>query len=113
MNKNNFKTFNFSVLGKGTQLEGDLKFEGDTILNCITKGSITMLNKSKVVFERDSIIEGDVFCHDIEIFGSFSGSLNASGTLSIRSSATLSGKVKAQSMSIFPGAKVNIEGETS
>ncbi len=113
MNEKDFKQLNFSVLGKGSQLEGDLKFQGDTILNCRTKGSITMLDESKLVLERGSIVEGEVYCHDVEIFGSFYGTLNAAGTLCIRSSAVISGKINAKKMSIYPGASINMEGHTN
>ena len=107
-----FKKLNFSILGKNTSLEGDFKFEGDTLINGSLKGTITMVDQSKIIFERDSHVTAQLYCHDVEVFGSFSGSINASGTLIVRSSAVLSGKIKASKLSIYPGAKVNMEGET-
>lgn len=107
-----FKKLNFSVLGKKSNLEGSFNFDGDTIINGSLKGTITMVNESKITFERESCIEAQLYCHDVEIFGSFSGSINASGTLIVRSSAELSGKIKAHKLSIYPGAQVNMEGET-
>lgn len=113
MNENDFKQLNFSILGKDASLEGDLKFQGDTILSCYVKGTINMADKSKLTLERGSHVEGNIYCHDIEIFGSFYGTVNASGTLSIRSSGIVSGKVTANQMSIYPGAQLNFEGNTT
>lgn len=113
MIENDFKKLNFSVLGKSSSLEGDFNFHGDTLLGCKIKGTISMLDKSKITLERGSEVEGSIYCHDIEVFGSFSGSINASGTLSIRSSAIVSGKISADKLSIFPGAQINIEGDTT
>lgn len=104
-----FNKLNFSVLGTETYLEGNLKFDGDTIVNGRIQGTITILNQSKVIFERSSSMEGDLYAHDVEILGHFSGSINASGLLTIRSSAKVSGKIKADRLSIYPGAIVNIQ----
>ena len=113
MIEKDFKELNFSVLGRNSSLEGDLKFQGDTLLNCFVKGTITMEDQSKITLERGAKVEGNIYCNDIEIFGSFSGSINASGTLSVRSSAVISGKIMAKKLSIFPGAQINMEGSTS
>ena len=112
MIENEFKSLNFSVLGKNSVIEGNLKFHGDTLLNCEINGDITMLNDSTLTLERESQFTGNIYCSDIEIFGSVSGSINATGSLSVRSSATVSGKINARSINIYPGATLNIEGHT-
>jgi cytoskeletal protein CcmA (bactofilin family) len=112
MKEKEFQNFNFTMLGKDSILDGDFKFSGDTLINCHITGSITMINDGKLTFERDSKFEGSIFCHDIEVFGDVKGTLNASGVLSVRSSAIVSGVINAKSLSIFPGANINIEGHT-
>lgn len=112
MKENEFKSLNFSLIGQNSLIDGDLKFSGETVLNCKLKGKITMLGTEKLTLERESHFEGQVYCHDIEVFGSVRGTIHASGTLSIRSSANVSGNIKAKRMSIFPGAVLNIEGHT-
>jgi cytoskeletal protein CcmA (bactofilin family) len=82
MIENDFKKLNFSVLGKNSSLEGDFNFHGDTLLGCKIKGTISMLDKSKITLERGSEVEGSIYCHDIEVFGSFSGSINALALIS-------------------------------
>lgn len=112
MQEQNFKKIQFTVIGKDSALEGDLIFKGDTIVNGKLKGTITVLDNGKVTLERESVTEGQLYCHDIEVLGEFSGSINASGNLIVRSSGKLSGKIQAKNISIYPGAEVNMEGET-
>lgn len=112
MNELDFKKLNFSIVGRKCDIQGDLKFTGDTLLTCNIKGTITVLDHSKITLERDSFIEGDIYCHDIEVFGSFKGSIRASGKLTVRSSAILSGSIEAKGISIYPGAILNVEGNT-
>ena len=42
MNNTEFKNLNFSLLGKASELEGDFKFSGDTLINCKMKGKINI-----------------------------------------------------------------------
>lgn len=111
MIKEDFKNFNFSLLGKQSQFEGEFKFKGDTILNCELKGLVNV-SEGKLIIERTAQINGQLFCDDVEIFGNFTGSINASGTLTVRSSANVSGKIAAKKLSIYPGAIINFEGHT-
>ena len=110
MNSNNFKALNFSLLGKKTKMTGDLSLEGDTVLAGRLVGTITVKDQGKLTIEQTALIEGEIYCNDLEIFGSFAGSINASGTLTIRSSAHVVGKINASKMSIYPGAILNMEG---
>jgi len=113
MKGNEFKNLHFSLLGKDSELEGDFKFSGDTLINCKMKGKISILGDGKLTFERGSVFEGDILCKDIEVFGKIKGQVDASGTMSIRSSASVSGIINAANISIFPGASINMEGHTS
>lgn len=110
MNENDFKSLHFTILGKECEYEGDIRLKGDAMVNCRVLGSIAMVDDSKLVIERDAYIEGNIYCKDIEIFGEVNGTLNASGSMVVRSSGKVSGKVSAASMSVYPGAILNIEG---
>lgn len=112
MNELDFKKLNFSVIGKDCEIEGDLKFTGDTLLTCKIKGTITIIDEAKLTLERGSIVQGDIYCHDVEVFGTLQGSIKASGKLTVRSSANISGNIQARDISIYPGAILNIEGHT-
>ena len=107
-----FKRLNYNIIGNLTQFEGELKIKGDTIIAGNFNGTITVLDNSKILIERDAEISAKIFCHDIEVFGKLEGSVQASGTLIVRSSAHLSGKIEAKQLSIYPGAVLNMEGHT-
>ena len=77
MNYNNFKALNFSLLGKKTKMTGDLSLEGDTVLAGRLVGTITVKDQGKLTIEQTALIEGEIYCNDLEIFGSFAGSINA------------------------------------
>lgn len=112
MKEQDFKNLNFTIVGINSSLEGDLKFTGDTLINGHITGTVTVESPGKLTLERQGNIEGRVFCEDFEVFGEVKGTVNASGTLSIRSGAQVSGVINANKLSIFPGAIVNIDGKT-
>lgn len=112
MTENDFKHFNFTVLGTDSRIEGELTLAGDTIINSDIQGTISMKNESALTFEREGSIEGIVNCHDLEVFGKIQGTINASGVVRIRSGAIVAGVVNAKSLSVFPGAILNIDGHT-
>ncbi len=113
MKEEQFKTLNFSLIGKTCKLNGDFLFRGDTLLSGEVEGNITVTNNGKLTIERNAIVKGQIFCQDIEIFGKFQGTINAEGTLIVRSQGDVSGKIKALSLNIYPGALLNIEGAVS
>lgn len=110
MNEGSFKSLEFTLLGKNCEYVGDIRVKGEAIINCSIKGSITVLDDSKITIERDANIEGNIYCKDIEVFGVINGSINSQGSLTIRSNAKVYGNIHAQKMSIYPGAILNIEG---
>jgi len=102
----------FSSLGQGTMVKGDIIFNGDTILNSHITGDIIIANNSSLTLDRNSKVVGNIKCHDITIFGEVYGSVTSNGKLSIRSGAKVSGELDAKSLNIYPGSRVNIEGHT-
>ena len=112
MKEIDFKTLNFTLLGKDSLFDGDLSLSGDVIIAGGFKGQLKIKDSGKLTIERDSEVEGTIECDDIEIFGNFSGTIQSSGTVSVRSSAKVSGRLKSNKLSIYPGAYLNIEGNT-
>lgn len=112
MKTQDFKDLNFSLLGCNSTFKGDFTFKGDTYLNCRVEGNINLEGTGKLIIERNAVVEADIFCNDIDIFGDFKGTITANGTLTAKSSATISGKISANKISILPGASINMEGNT-
>lgn len=109
---NDFKTFQYNILGQQTQVTGDISFSGDAILTASVEGNIKMLNSAKLLLERGSKVKGSIEAFDLEIFGEVEGNITSSGTVSIRSNAQVTGMVKAKKLIIYPGALVNTESHS-
>ena len=112
MKESNFKKQNYNFVGNHTFLEGELKFTGDTIIHGRVKGTIIMQDEGNLILERTAKFEGTIFCQNLEVFGEVKGTVKASGTLSIRSSASVSGNIQAGKLVVYPGAVLNVESHT-
>jgi cytoskeletal protein CcmA (bactofilin family) len=109
MKEINFKNLNYTVLGANNKIVGDLEMQGDTIIHSQIEGTITIKDTSNLIIERKAKIDGTIYCHDVEVFGKVFGNIYAEGKLTIRSSAEVSGVIKAKKLSIYPGAILNME----
>lgn len=98
------------MLGKNSSYTGEIKLSGEAVINSEIKGTIIMQDNSLLTVEREASIEGDIYCKDIEVFGKIRGSINASGSLTVRSCAQVAGKIQAKNLSVYPGAIINVEG---
>tara|TARA_Y100000385_G_C12768537_1_gene498268 strand:+ start:169 stop:549 length:381 start_codon:yes stop_codon:yes gene_type:complete len=112
MKESNFRKQNYNFVGLHTKLEGELKFSGDTIIHGEVKGTIIIQDEGSLVFERTACFEGTIYCKHLEVFGEVKGTVKASGTLSIRSSASVSGNIQANKLVVYPGAILNVESHT-
>ncbi len=112
INGNDFRAFQYNVLGLGSKLSGNVSFSGNTIITATIEGNVKMLNSAKLILERDSKITGKIEAFDLEIFGEVDGDIYSEGSVSIRSSAQVSGSIKAKKLVIYPGAIVNTEANS-
>src|SRR6476620_4085125 len=90
-----FKDFNYNVLGAKSAFTGDLVLHGDTIINSNVDGNIEVRDSGKLILERGSFVKGKIKAIDLEIFGSVDGEIECSGLVSIRSSAEVKGQIKS------------------
>jgi len=112
MDKKDFKNFKFTILGAQCKLKGEFHFRGDVFINSSIEGTIKMIDQGNLVFERGSSFDGTIYGHDIEIFSDVKGTIQSTGTLTIRSSANVSGNIRSKNLIVYPGAILNIEGHT-
>lgn len=108
INDNDFKDFNYNVLGAKSKIVGDLVLVGDTIINSHVEGSIQVTGQGKLILERGSMVQGKINAIDLEIFGTVDGNIECSGLVSIRSSAVVTGEIKSGKLVIYPGAVVEM-----
>lgn len=109
MLESNLKKQNYTVIGVGSSIEGDLTLSGDVYIHSFVEGSITIINEGKITLERTSQIKGSISCTNIDVFGKVEGNINSAGTLTIRSSAEISGTIKSKKLIVYPGAILNTE----
>jgi len=104
INENDFKIYHYNVLGLRSSFKGDLELQGDTIITSQIVGNVIMKDSGKLVLERGSKILGSIKAVDIEIFGVVEGDIEATGTVSVRSSAEITGTIKYGKLVIYPGS---------
>lgn len=97
-----------SPLGKtnriveGTQIKGDINSKADFRLDGILIGNY--VSTGKLVIGPSGEVQGDVKCKSVDIEGKFSGNLEVTELLSIRSTAHIKGDVVVGKLAVEPGA---------
>lgn len=107
-----FKDFQYNVLGAKSKITGDLVLSGDAIVNSHIEGSIEVTGQGKLVLERGSFVKGIIRAIDVEIFGQVDGEIHCTGLVSIRSSAQVQGIIKSGRLVIYPGAIVEMDASS-
>lgn len=107
-----FRQFQYNVLGTKSKVNGDLILCGDAIITSHVQGSIEVQEKGKLVLERGSFVKGKIKAIDLEIFGIVEGDIECTGLVSVRSSAQVTGTIKAARLAIYPGAMVEMNASS-
>ena len=94
-----------NIIGKNTAISGDIKSDGDFRIDGALEGTLT--TEGRVVIGTNGFVKGTVFCANADIEGKFSGELRVSKTLSVKSTANISGDVVISKLSVEPGASFN------
>ena len=106
------KKMDFSFFGKGSVLNGTFSLKGVTHLNAKFDGNITMEDRQPFILEDEGVFTGTLKGHDVDVSGKFEGTLMATGKVTIRSTAEISGEIEARQLVIHPGSQVNIKADT-
>ena len=109
----NLSNQDFSFFAKGSKITGKFELYGPTHIAAQIEGDLFMQNESNLFLEKSCTFDGTINCHNIEIYGKFSGKLNATGKIIIYPPAEITGELKCSDMIIHPGANINISGHTS
>lgn len=108
-----FRDFRYNVLGAESTITGEIILSGDAIITSRIEGSIEMRGNGKLVLERGSFVKGKIKAQELEVFGVIEGDVECTGTMSVRSSARLSGSLKSGKLVIYPGAVVEMDVKTT
>ncbi|MEM0517561.1 MULTISPECIES: bactofilin family protein [Aequorivita] len=92
-------------INEGTKLKGDVSSSGFFRIDGSIDGNVN--TPSKVVLGKAGVIIGTLTCENADIEGKFEGTLQVSGTLTLRASAVIEGDVTVGKLSVEPGATLN------
>jgi len=99
------KVMERNVIAKNTVIVGEIKSDGDFRIDGTLEG--TLKTNGRVIIGIDGFIKGDIETAFADIEGKISGQLLVSKTLTIKSTAHISGEVVAGKLSVEPGATFN------
>ncbi|MCO4793121.1 MAG: polymer-forming cytoskeletal protein [Bacteriovoracaceae bacterium] len=102
----------FTHIGSQCRLRGEFHFSGKTQISSTIEGEVHVDDKSELCLEHQSHVTGTIYCHNIEIYGKFEGTLKATGKVTIYAPAEVQGMIDANTLLIHPGAVLNIDGHT-
>ena len=102
----------FSFFGKNAKIKGELHLSGTTHLASSVEGEIRMQEKSELILEHEANVKGDIYCHNLEVYGEVRGNINSTGLVTFHPTSRFSGKISAQKLMIKPGADLNMDGHT-
>lgn len=88
-----------------TRITGEITSNADFRIDGYLNGSIT--TSGKVVIGKEGIIEGSIKCLNADVEGKFSGKIEASEVLNLKSTAVIDGEVKISKLIVEAGANFN------
>jgi len=96
-------------ISAGTVLTGDIEAKGGFRIEGTLNGNLN--TAGKVVISKGGHINGSLNCQNADFEGKFSGKLNVTETLTLRSTAVIDGEVVIGKLAIEPGAAFNASCE--
>ena len=94
-----------NIIGKNTQIAGDIISEGDFRIDGTLDGTIK--TNGRVIIGESGFVKGKVECANADVEGKFSGELLVSNILTVKTSANINGDVVIGKLSVEPGASFN------
>lgn len=98
-----------SLIGKQTELSGDVRFSGGLLIQGAVKGNVTADEDSRSVLNvtETGTIEGEVRVPNIVLNGSVVGDVRARERIELASNARVTGNVYYALIEMAMGAEVN------
>ena len=97
---------NQNIIAQGTKITGDLSSEGGFRIDGEIEGNLK--TPGKVVVGKTGFINGTLEGTDAYFEGKFSGKLQLSGTLTLKSTADIQGDVVVAKLAVDPGANFDV-----
>ncbi|MEL7587645.1 MAG: polymer-forming cytoskeletal protein [Prolixibacteraceae bacterium] len=91
-----------NLIGKGTQITGDIHSEGDIRIDGELAGNLQ--STGRVVIGISGKITGNIACKNCEVSGLVEGNLSIEQLLGLKASAHVKGDIISGKLSIEPGS---------
>lgn len=96
------ETPSVNIIGNGTDINGNIKTNGDLRIDGLIKGTINATGK--VVVGSTGRVEGEIICQNADISGDVKAHLRVAELLSLKANAVVSGDIFTNKLAIEPGA---------
>jgi len=100
---NSGAAYNFFTFG--SVITGNISSENDFRVDGEVKGDMEC--KGKVVIGQTGIFKGKITCVNAEVIGNVQGNINASESLTLRSTANVTGDIRTKILIVEPNAVFN------
>ncbi|WP_353777072.1 polymer-forming cytoskeletal protein [Winogradskyella sp. 3972H.M.0a.05] len=94
-----------NIIAQGTKIVGDINSSGAFRIDGTIEGNVK--TSGKVVVGKMGFIKGTLQGENADFEGKFSGKLQLSGTLTLKSTAHIEGEVVIGKLAVEPGATFN------
>ena len=94
-----------NIFGKNTTIKGEINSDGDFRIDGTLEGNLK--TDGRVIIGEQGFIKGKISCTNADIEGKFTGEMLVSDTLTIKSTANISGEVVIGKLAVEPGATFN------
>ena len=111
MNINNNKTPQqldvnaVSRISEGASVTGELRSQTDIRVDGRVNGK--MVSEGRIVVGEGAVIEGEIHCCDLDLWGSVKGEVYVRNMLSVKSSASVEGGIHVRRLQVELGAAIN------
>lgn len=109
-NANKIKTDNLeTIIGRNTEIHGDIKFRGGLHVDGKVKGNIKAENDSEtfLILNQEGEIEGEVSVPNVVLNGQVKGDVHASGRVQLDKQARVEGNVYYNLLEMEMGSAIN------
>ncbi len=101
----NFDTNTIDRIAEGTVLEGVVHSVKSIRIDGTVKGSVKCLGR--VVVGKTGVVDGEVECESADVEGTLNATVEVSGMLEMKATATINGDLTVGKLNVEPGALIN------
>lgn len=103
--ENQYSSSTHNLIATGTTIKGEINTTCDIRIDGTIEGIVT--SKGKVVIGDNGLVNGEIKAANVDIMGAVKGEINATDTLSLKSSGKIDGNIKTTTLIIEQGAQFN------